>query len=95
MGDFQDILILATFLIEVAVLFYLEVKMWRTMYTPLIFLMVPYTIVLLITIMVAGSDFGFVEFYYPSIVIWNIGLLLFAIPSFVLGYFMNKSYKMK
>ncbi len=91
MGNIQDIFILVTFLVEVAVLFYLEVKAWHTLYTPLIFLMIPYTIVLLITIMVAGGSFGFVEFYYPSIVIWNVGLLLFAVPSLVLGYFMSKS----
>lgn len=89
MGGFQDILILLSFLIEVAVLFYLEMKAWRTLYTPLIFLMLPYTIILLISISISGN-FGFVDFYYPSILIWSVGLALFAIPSYGLAYVLQK-----
>lgn len=86
-------LIVLTFLVEVAVLFYLELRTWKTIYTPLNFLMLPYVVVLLLTIMVAGSRFGFVEFYYPSIIMWIVGLLLFAIPSYVIGYAANKGQK--
>ena len=89
MGGFQDILILFSFLIEVAVLFYLELKAWKSLYTPLIFLMLPYTIILLISIAISGN-FGFVVFYYPSILIWSVGLVLFAIPSYVLAYVLQK-----
>lgn len=88
MESFSDFLFLLTILIEVACLFYLEQKTWKTLYTPLNFLMLPYTAVLLITIPTAGN-FGFVDFHYPSIIFWNIGLLLFALPSFVLGGLLN------
>ena len=50
MGDILDSLILLTFLLEVAVLLYIELKAWKTLYTPLIFLMLPYTVILLISI---------------------------------------------
>lgn len=80
-----DAIYLVTFLIEVGVLLYLEYKTWNTLYTPLNFLMLPYTAVLIVTVLLAGSSWGFVDFYYPSIFIWNVGLLLFAIPSFTLG----------
>lgn len=89
MGGFQDILILLSFLLEVAVLFYLEMKAWRTLYTPLVFLMLPYTIILIISIAISGN-FGFVDFYYPSILIWSVGLLLFALPSYALSYVLQK-----
>lgn len=89
MGNFQDILILFAFLIEVAVLFYLEMKAWRTIYTPLVFLMVPYVIILLISIAISGN-FGFVDFYYPSIYLWSIGLLLFALPSYAFAFVLQK-----
>ena len=90
MDGLQDILILVSFLIEVAVLCYLELKAWKTLYTPLKFLMLPYVIVLLISIAISGH-WGFVEFYYPSILLWSVGLLIFAIPSFTLAFFLQKS----
>lgn len=86
MEAFQNGLIIVSILLEIAVLGYLEVKAWKTLYTPLNFLMFPYLIVLVFTIAVSGN-IGFVEFYYPSVLIWNVGLLLFAIPSFVLAYY--------
>lgn len=90
MGGLQDFLILFTLLLEIAVLFYIEKKAWQTYYTPLNFLMFPYTIVLLITIIVAGGESGFVSFYYPSIIVWNVGLLIFAIPSFTIAFISYK-----
>lgn len=90
MGDFQDILILISFLLEVAVLFYLEMKAWKTLYTPLVFLMVPYVIVLLISIAISGN-FGFVEFYYPSILLWSVGLLIFVVPSYALAFCVQRA----
>lgn len=90
MGNFQDILILFAFLIEVAVLFYLEMKAWRTIYTPLVFLLVPYVIVLLVSIAISGN-FGFVEFYYPSILLWSVGLFFFVIPSYTLAFCMQRA----
>jgi len=85
-------LILLTLFIEVGVLFYLEQKAWNTLYTPLVFLMLPYVAVLIITILVSGH-WGIVDFYYPSIVIWIVGLLLFAIPSHILGFVMQRNGK--
>lgn len=85
-----NLLIISTFLIEIAVLLYLEKKIWKTLYTPLLFLLLPYTLILGLTILISGR-MGFVELYYPSIMIWCIGLLLFSIPSFVLGLFFAKS----
>ena len=90
MGKVVDILILLSFLLEVVVLFYLEIKAWKSLYTPLIFLMLPYTIILLISIAVSGN-FGFVDFYYPSILLWSIGLFIFAIPSLFLAYLLQKN----
>ena len=78
-------LYLIAILIEVAVLAYLEYKIWKTVYTPLNFLMLPYVPVLLVTVFLAGGELGFTEFYYPSIFIWNVGLLVFFIPSLLLG----------
>lgn len=71
-------------LLEVFVLTYMEYISWKTIYTPLTCLMLPYLLVLLISIAVAGH-FGFVDFYYPSIAIWTVGLPLFAIPSYILS----------
>ena len=85
-------LILLTLLIEVGVLLYLEVKAWNTFFSPLVFLMLPYVAVLFVTIAIAGR-MGFVDFYYPSIVYWNAGLLLFAIPSYAMGFVLQKHNK--
>lgn len=82
MGVLLDFLLLFALLLEFAVLCYLEKKAWKTLYTPLNFLMIPYVIVLLLSVCIAGRG-GFVAFYYPSIFVWNVGLLLFSIPSFV------------
>lgn len=91
MGAFQDALILFSFLLEVAVLFYLEKKAWHSIYTPLNFLMLPFTAVLLVTVCIAGSDLGFVRFYYPCLLLWSVGLVLFAIPSYVIAFVLQKN----
>lgn len=93
MGSWTDLLYLVALLIEVALLCYLEYKIWKTVYTPLNFLMLPYLVVLLITIMLAGSRLGFVEFYYPSIFIWNVGLLIFFLPSAIIGTLIVRNGK--
>lgn len=92
MGSFHNILILITFFIEVAVLCYLELKAWKTIYTPLNFLMLPYVVILVLSIILSGK-FGFVEFYYPSILFWSVGLLLFSIPSFFFAFITQKADK--
>ena len=90
MGSFHNILILITFFIEVVVLCYLEIKAWRTVYTPLNFLMLPYIIILILSLVLSGR-LGFVEFYYPSIIFWIVGLLIFAIPSLSLAFITQKT----
>lgn len=94
MGVLLDFLLLFTLLLEFAVLCYIERKAWNTLYTPLNFLMIPYVIILLLSVCIAGRG-GFVAFYYPSILVWIVGLPLFAIPSFVFaasfrGYLVPK-----
>lgn len=89
MGGFHEILILLSFFLEVFVLSYLELKAWRTLYTPLNFLMWPYVIILILSIAISGN-YGFVVFYYPSILLWSVGLVIFAIPSYALAYIVQK-----
>lgn len=81
MDALTQISIVLILLMEVSCLTYLEYRAWRTIYTPLCALMLPYVGVLLITIAIAG-DFGFVRFNYESIYVWILGLPLFALPSF-------------
>lgn len=93
MGDWADTLYLVAILIEAALLFYLECKIWKTLYTPLNFVMLPYIIVLLITVTLVSGKLEFVEFHYPSIFIWNVGLLIFFLPSIVIGSLMTHNGK--
>lgn len=80
MGDLSQMSILLILLMEVTVLTYLEHKAWRTLYTPLCALMLPYVLVLFVTMGISGR-FGFIDFNYESLYIWIYGLPLFAIPS--------------
>ena len=88
----MGLLILLSLLVEVGVLLYLEVKAWNTFFSPLVFLMLPYVAVLLVTIAIAGR-MGFVDFYYPTILYWSVGLFIFAIPSYIMGFAMQKHGK--
>ena len=91
MGLVEFISVLAIY-IEIAVLAFFEYKMWRTMYTPLNLLMLPYAVMLLVTILASGT-MDIVDFYYPSMLLWMLGLLLFAIPSFMLAIPLRNSLK--
>lgn len=82
--------IVLTLFIEAGVLLYLERKAWNTLLTPLNFLLIPYLVVLLVSMIMSGRS-GFVEFYYPSIVIWIAGLVMFAIPSLAISGFAQKN----
>lgn len=90
MSSFQDFLILVSILVEAGLLCWLEKKAWNTLVTPLFILMLPYVAVLLISVAISGN-FGFIDFYYPSILIWNAGLLLFAIPSFAFSFLCRRN----
>ena len=89
MESFLNVSIFAVFVLELVLLTYFEIKAWKTIFTPLNFLMLPYAFILLVSIAISGN-MGFVEFYYPSILIWCYGLLVFAVPSLVLSYLMQK-----
>lgn len=77
--------------VECTVLFFLEKRAWKTIYTPLNFLMLPYLAVLFVSVAVAGH-FGFVDFFYPSIIIWMAGLFLFAIPDFAIATYVGDRF---
>lgn len=74
-------------LAECALLSYIDKRLWKTYFTPLQFLMVPYLLILLFTLCVAGR-FGLEKFYYPSLLPWIWGLPLFVAGD-VLTYFLN------
>ena len=88
----MGLLIFLSLFIEVGVLLYLELKAWDTLFTPLNILMLPYLVVLLISVGISGH-MGFVDMYYPSILIWSVSLLIFAVPSQYLGYILHKNGK--
>lgn len=68
---------------ELFLFIWIDHKQWRTWYTPFNFLAIPYALVLLVTLLSAGH-FGLVDFYYPSLLPWIVGLPLFLLPSVVL-----------
>jgi len=88
----MGLLILLSLIVEVGVLLYLELKAWDTLFTPLNILMLPYLAVLLISVGLSGH-FGFVDMYYPSVIIWLVALPVFAIPSQYLAYVLHKNGK--
>ena len=91
MSAVGNILILCIFLAEVVLLARMEKWLWGTLFTPLNALSLPFTGILLFTLCLPSS-MGFVPFYYPSLLIWMGGLLLMAIPSWLLGYGYRKRY---
>ena len=88
MDSISQLSIVLILLLEVTALTYIEYKSWHTIYTPLCALMLPYVVVLLITIAIAGN-FGFTTFNYNSIWIWILGLPLFALPSYAFAAVMR------
>ena len=91
MSVFENILILCAFLVEVILLVHIDKRLWGTLFTPLNALALPFTAILLLTLCIPSS-IGFVPFYYPSLLIWMGGLLLMAVPSWLLGYGFHKRY---
>ena len=88
MADVSQLSILLILLMEVTVLTWVEYRAWKTFYTPLCTLMLPYTFVLLVTIAIAGN-FGYVPFNYDGIWVWIYGLPLFALPSYAFASLMR------
>lgn len=86
----MDFIAVVAIYVEIAVLAIVDTKLWRTVYTPLNMLMLPYALMLMVSLIVCGN-WGIVEFYYPSLTVWMVGLPLFAIPSYILGIGFHKS----
>lgn len=78
--------------IEIFLLAWIEKRLWKTYFTPLNFLIVPYAVVLIVTLWAEGR-FGIVPFYYPSLIPWILGMPLFAVPSWLSFAFSRKNKK--
>ena len=76
--------ILATLLIEVVLLVLCEKRWWQSYYTPITALAIPYTIIVLLAAAV-GGHYGFVPLYYPSLIVWIIGLPVMSGVSFIMS----------
>lgn len=70
--------------LEIFLLAFAEKRLWKTWFTPLNCLAVPYALVLTVCLFLNGNS-DFVPFYFPSIWIWVIGLLVFFIPSLAIA----------
>ncbi len=88
-----DILTLITLYAEVVLFAYIEKKLWKTVYTPLNILMIPYAFVAAYTMLLSRSD-SVADFFYPSLCIWIIGLPLFAFPSWLLALYLKKKERL-
>lgn len=84
----NSILFIILFL-EVIFISYLDRRIWGTYFTPFCFLSIPYTIILFFILLLSPS-FGFFEIYWKSIFVWNIGIIIFWIPSLFFGIFVFK-----
>ena len=62
----------------------IERCLWKSFYTPLCCLMIPYAFVVLCTVVIAQNE-EVVDFCYPSLKVWIIGLAIFAIPSWIIN----------
>ncbi|MBO7581509.1 MAG: hypothetical protein J6T38_08350 [Bacteroidaceae bacterium] len=89
MMAFTDYLIVIAFIVEVVFLAIVEKRMWNTIYTPLNILMLPAAAIMLLVILCVPI-FKLYPFYYPSLLIWEVGLLLFFIPSCICNFFVDK-----
>lgn len=67
-------------LAEIVIIVFLERRWWGSYFTPTTALSIPYLIIVVLA-MCTGGHFGFVPFYYPSLLIWIIGLALMEITS--------------
>lgn len=84
----MDFIAVVAIYVEIAVLAIIDMKLWRTIYTPLNLLMLPYALMLTVALIACGN-WDIVEFYYPSLQVWMIGLPIFAIPSYIFGLYMH------
>lgn len=80
----MEILPVIILYLEIALLAFAEKRLWKTWFTPINCLSVPYAIVLAVCLWVDGS-MGYVPFHYPSVWVWVAGLAVFFVPSCILG----------
>lgn len=80
---------LIVLLLECCLLSYLDRKIWGTFFTPLHFLMVPYVLVVLVTLAFAGN-FGLPAFYYPSLLPWIAGLPFFSAAGYGFSFLFGR-----
>ncbi len=85
----MEIFLTVSVFIEIFLLAWIEKRMWKTYFTPLNFLIAPYAVALVVTLVVEGR-FGIVPFYYPSLIPWILGMPIFAVPSWILFVLTHK-----
>jgi len=81
----MNTVIFILFLLECIAVVYWEHRIWKTLYTPINILLLPYAAIVLLAVSLPES-MHFVPFYYPSLLVWMGGILLMEIPSTVLAY---------
>lgn len=84
---------LLLFIFEVCFLAVIEKLQWGKWLTPLNVLSLPYTISVLVSIIYQKTTPNIPEFYYPSLMVWTLGLLLFEIPSAIHAKSVRKIFK--
>lgn len=73
---------LIIYLLEVFALSYSEKRRWHTLLTPLNVMMLPNTLAVIVAVLYSYSNKYVPNFYLPSLIVWIIGLAIFALPSF-------------
>lgn len=84
------------FIVEIALLVRIDRQLWGTFFTPLTCLSIPTAAVIFISIIASCSISDYYPFYFPSLVVWMVGLLIFALPSWILfGKVSLKNIRLK
>ena len=71
------------YLIELVLLVQWERRIWGTFFTPFCFLAVPTSIIIAIAIIASFLISDYRAFYFPSLIVWCVGLFVFSIPSWI------------
>ena len=84
---------LILFFLEVYLLFKLEQKQWKTLITPLNVMALTFSFALITIILYCSYDKDTPPFYYPSLILWMFGLLIFEIASAFISWSSVKLQK--
>lgn len=84
-------LYLIIFLLEVFILVLVEKKRWKTLLTPLNLMALTFTFALVVIIIYSNIDKNTPNFYYPSLILWIIGLLIFEFSSTIVAAISTNS----